>query len=48
MMEVVEITEVKNAGLMALVQGTIKVVLIIAGLIACRTRSFPSALEKSV
>ena len=47
-MEVVEITEVKNAGLMALVQGTIKVVLIIAGLIACRTRSFPSALEKSV
>ena len=38
-MEVVEITEVKNAGLMALVQGTIKVVLIIAGLIACRTRS---------
>ena len=26
----------------------IKVVLIIAGLIACRTRSFPSALKKSV
>ena len=47
-MEVVEITEVKNAGLMALVQGMIKVVLIIAGLIACRTCSFPSALEKSV
>ena len=47
-MEVVEITEVKKAGLIALVQGTIKVVLIIAGLIACRTRSFPSALEKSV
>ena len=47
-MEVVEITEVKKAGLIALVQGTIKLVLIIAGLIACRTRSFPSALEKSV
>ena len=44
----VEITEVKNAGLMALVQGTIKVVIIIAGLIACRTRSFPSSLEKGV
>ena len=47
-MEVVEITEVENAGLMALVHGTIKVVPIIAGLIACRTCPFPSALEKSV
>ena len=47
-MEVVEMTEVKKGGLITLVQGTIKVVLIIAGLITCRTRSFPSALEKSV
>ena len=39
-------TEVKKGGLIALIQGTIKVVLIIAGLIACQTRSFPSALEK--
>ena len=47
-MEVVERTEVKKGGLRALVQGTIKVVLIIARLIACRTRSFPSGPEKSV
>ena len=40
--------EVKKGGLIVFVQGTIKVVLIVAGLIACRTRSFPSALEKSV
>ena len=45
-MEVVERMEVKKGGL--IVQGTIKVVLIIARLIACRTRSFPSGLEKSV
>ena len=36
----------KKGGLRALVQGTIKVVLIIARLIACRTRSFPSGLKK--
>ena len=47
-MEVVERTEVKKGGLRALVQGTIKVVLIIARLIACWMRSFPSGLEKSV
>ena len=47
-MEVVEMTKVKKAGLIALVQGTIKVVLIIAGRIACRTRCFPSILEKGV
>ena len=47
-MEVVEMTEVKKGGLIALVQGTIRVVLIIARLITCRTRSFPSALEKSL
>ena len=44
-MEVVERTEVKKGGLRALVQGTIKVVLIIARLIACRMRSFPSCLD---
>ena len=47
-MEVVDMTEVKKGGLIALVQETIKVVAVIAELIACRTRSFPSALEKSV
>ena len=40
--------EVKKGGLIALVQGTIKVVVIIAGHIACRTLYFSCGLEKSV
>ena len=45
---VVEMTEVKKGGLIALVQRTSEMVLVIAGLIACRTCSFPSAIQKSV
>ena len=47
-MEVVEVREVKEVGLIALVRGTIKVVLLFIGRIACRTGSFLCRLKKSV
>ena len=47
-MEVVEMREVQKGGLIVLVQGTIKVVVISAAHVACHTRSFPCALQQSV
>ena len=47
-MEVVELKEVKEGGLKALVRGTIKVVLLFARHIACRTGSFLCGLKQSV
>ena len=47
-MEVVELREVKKGGLIALVQGRIKVVVVFVGHIACRTSSFLCGLKKSV
>ena len=47
-MEVVELKEVKEGGLIALVWGAIKVVLLFAGHIACRTGSFLCGLKRSV
>ena len=44
-MEVVELKWVKEGGLIALVRGTIKVVLLSAGQIACRTGSFLCGLK---
>ena len=44
-MEVVELKEVKEGGLKALVRGTIKVVLLFARHIACRTGSFLCGLK---
>ena len=47
-MEVVELKEVKEGGLIVLVQGTIKVTLLFTGHITCRTGSFLCGLKKSV
>ena len=47
-MEVVELKAAKEEGLIVLVEGTIKVVLLFAGHIACRTGSFLCGLKKSV
>ena len=44
-MEVVEMREMKKGGLIALVQGTIKVVVVIARHFACRTFSFLVSLH---
>ena len=46
--EVIELKGVKEGGLIALVRGTIKVVLLFAGHIACRTGSFFCGLKQSV